>query len=218
MIPDIYPQARPQAILFDWDNTLVDSWRTILDCINIAKASMDIPPMTEKEFWAIPHHSVKNAAQELFGKNWQEAEEIYYKNVREKHLEGLSLLDGAAELLDHLTHQSDIYVAVVSNKHGELLRRESTHLGWDHHYGSIIGSRDTAEDKPSPIPVHEALKPAGLKAGHHVWFIGDSVVDVECARNSGCVPVVVGNAEASNQNDIVHAKTCQGIKDLLGKL
>jgi phosphoglycolate phosphatase len=25
-----------------------------------------------------------------------------------------------------------------------------------------------------------------------VWFVGDTGVDIQCARNSGCVPVLLG--------------------------
>jgi phosphoglycolate phosphatase len=34
---------RPQAILFDWDNTLVDSWATIHDALNFLMRAMDKP-------------------------------------------------------------------------------------------------------------------------------------------------------------------------------
>lgn len=217
MIPASYPQAHPRAMIFDWDNTLVDNWRTILNSLNFAKESFGLEPISAEEFWAIPHHSVKNVAHELFGKHWKEAEKIYYDKVREDHLENLQQLEGAAELLDTLS-QLDIHLAVVSNKHGELLRKEASHLGWDKHFVSLIGSRDTDEDKPSPIPVREALKPIGMDAGHHVWFIGDSIVDVECARNSGCVPVAVGNNGASKEDNIINAGNCKGIKSLLERL
>ena len=35
--------ARPQAILFDWDNTLVDTWLTIHEALNHVMAAMDKP-------------------------------------------------------------------------------------------------------------------------------------------------------------------------------
>lgn len=199
MLPDIYPKETPKAVIFDWDNTLVNSWKTIWDSINLAKEHLGLPLMSEEEFWSTPHRSLKDSAQDLFGKHWQEGIDIYYNAVRERHLESLETLVGSFELIKFLS-ENDIYMAVVSNKRGDILRREAKHLGWDHHFGSIIGSHDTAEDKPSPIPVIEALKPAGLKSGNHVWFIGDSVVDLECAKNSNCVPVIVGDTFDGNHD------------------
>ena len=34
---------------------------------------------------------------------------------------------------------------------------------------------------------------SGIKAGEGVWFVGDTGVDMECAHNSGCVPVLLGS-------------------------
>ena len=34
---------RPRAILFDWDNTLVDSWETIHEALNVVMAAMGRP-------------------------------------------------------------------------------------------------------------------------------------------------------------------------------
>ena len=38
--------SRPRAILFDWDNTLVDSWATIHEALNFLMVAMDRPPWT----------------------------------------------------------------------------------------------------------------------------------------------------------------------------
>jgi phosphoglycolate phosphatase len=36
------------------------------------------------------------------------------------------------------------------------------------------------------------LRPSGISAGEQVWLVGDTAVDMECARNSGCVAVLLG--------------------------
>ena len=38
--------SRPRAIIFDWDNTLVDSWATIHDALNFLMAAMERPLWT----------------------------------------------------------------------------------------------------------------------------------------------------------------------------
>ena len=48
-------------------------------------------------------------------------------------------------------------------------------------------------DKPACDPVHLALEGSGVVAGEEVWFVGDTSVDMECAINSGCVPVLLDN-------------------------
>jgi phosphoglycolate phosphatase len=38
-----------------------------------------------------------------------------------------------------------------------------------------------------------ALEPSGVTVAEGVWFVGDTGVDILCARNSGCVPVLLGD-------------------------
>jgi len=54
-------------------------------------------------------------------------------------------------------------------------------------------------DKPDAAPVTMALKPSGIAAGETVWLVGDTSIDMECARNSGCVPVFLGAAMADDE-------------------
>ena len=36
-----------------------------------------------------------------------------------------------------------------------------------------------------------ALEGSGLRPGPAVWFVGDTDIDMQCAVNSGCIPVLV---------------------------
>lgn len=217
MIPDIYPRKVPKAILFDWDNTLVDTWRIVFDSMNTAREAVGRSAFTVEEFWQRPHHSMRDTADELFGDHVEEGMRIFYDLVEKSHLEKIKILEGAEALLENLKTKG-IYLGIVSNKEGPHLRKEVTHLGWDPHFSRVIGARDTEADKPSPIPVLAALQDSMIIPNHDVWFVGDSIVDVRCARASGCVPIVVGHGEAAQQHDIVHAKDCSGLMQLLARL
>ena len=41
--------TRPRAVLFDWDNTLVDTWATIHDAMNTTLTAMGHPTWTFDE-------------------------------------------------------------------------------------------------------------------------------------------------------------------------
>lgn len=217
MIPERYPKKRPKAILFDWDNTLVDTWRVAFDSLNIALKSLGRRPLTLKEFWGNPHHSLRDASAQLFGEHAEEGERVFYENIESLHLKEIKALEGAEPLLEGLKSQG-MYMGVVSNKHGNFLRKEVSHLGWNSHFQHVVGARDLEEDKPSSLPVKVALEKSSVSAGHEVWFVGDSIVDVLCAKASGCIPVVVGEGTASQQEDIIHVKDCHGLANLLAKL
>lgn len=183
--------ARPKAILFDWDNTLVDSWATIHEALNVAMSAMEKPLWSLKETKERVRLSLRESFPLHFGDRWEEAREIYLDVFRAIHLERLSALPGRADLLHGLADQG-VFLGVVSNKTGALLRREAERIGWSGLFGSVVGAGDATLDKPDAAPVTLALQPSGLVAGESVWLVGDTGVDMECALNSGCVPVLLG--------------------------
>jgi phosphoglycolate phosphatase len=188
----------PRAILFDWDNTLVDSWATIHEALNFLMRAMGKPEWSLAETRERVRLSLRDAFPLHFGERWEEAREIYLGRFREIHLDRLSPLPGRERLLRALAGEG-IYLGVVSNKTGELLRREVARLGWSGFFGSIVGAGDAPADKPAREPVHLALSPSGVPAGEEVWFVGDTAVDMECAQNSGCIAVLLGDAMAPQE-------------------
>lgn len=191
------PNTRPQAIIFDWDNTLVDSWLIIRDALNATFAEYDVPPWSLDDTKARVAKSLRDSFPELFGDAWEEAGKSFYGHFAAIHLDRLSPLDGAAEMLEELS-QLGIYLGVVSNKTGNLLRAEAQQLGWDKYFGRIVGATDAVRDKPATDPVVMALRGSGIKLGPDVWFAGDARIDMECALNAGCTPVLLRAEPPSN--------------------
>jgi phosphoglycolate phosphatase len=184
--------VRPRAILFDWDNTLVDSWAVIHEALNVVMAAMDKPLWSLQETKTRVRLSLRESFPGYFGDQWEEARRIYLDAFGTIHLQRVRPLPGREELLRALAAEG-IFVAVVSNKTGALLRREAERIGWSALFGSVIGAGDAAVDKPNPAPVLLALEPSGIGASEQVWLVGDTSVDMECARNSGCIPVLLGS-------------------------
>ncbi|MBL6958755.1 MAG: HAD family hydrolase [Rhodospirillales bacterium] len=182
--------GRPEAVLFDWDNTLIDSWPVIFEATNATLTEFGHDPWTLEEIKGRVRKSLRNAFPEYYGDRWQEAGKFYYKVFDAIHLDRLKPLPGAVDLLSQLTGD-DIYLGVVSNKRGDYLRKEAEHLGWNRYFGRLIGANDAERDKPSPDPVSMALSGSGIDPGQHVWFAGDADIDLECANNAGCLPVLV---------------------------
>jgi phosphoglycolate phosphatase len=189
--PITVPVRRPRAILFDWDNTLVDSWGTIHEALNLVMAAMERPLWSLDETRRKVRLSLRDSFPLHFGARWEEARQLYLDHFRAIHLDRLRALPGRAELLHGLAGDG-VYLGVVSNKTGAVLRLEAERLGWAALFGMIVGAGDAEADKPHPAPVRLALGPSGLTAGEAVWLVGDTGVDMQCARDSGCVPVLLG--------------------------
>lgn len=182
----------PRAILFDWDNTLVDNWGAIHAAINLTLEAMGHPTWQYDETRLRVQRSLRDSFPQMFGDRWPEARDIYYRSFAEVHLRTLKPMPGALELLEGLA-RSGLYMAVVSNKTGRFLRLEAEHLDWQGYFAKLVGATDAAKDKPAVEPVDLALADSGIARNASVWFVGDAAVDVECARNAGLTAVLVGD-------------------------
>jgi len=182
--------SRPRAILFDWDNTLVDSWLCIQESYNRTFRHFGMAEWDMAETRANVAKSLRDSFPSMFGDRWEEAREVFYRSFEDIHLSHLRPLPGAAAMLEEFVAHG-IHLGVVSNKMGDYLRTEAEILGWTGHFGRLVGATDAAADKPDPAPVHLALGGVGIAPGPDVWFVGDSAVDLKCGVNSGCVPVLL---------------------------
>ncbi len=184
--------AKPSAIIFDWDNTLVNTWPIIHTALNATLVAKGLPEWTFDMTRSRVKKSMRDSFPEVFGENWKEAGEIYQAEYRKHHLSKLESLDGAESLLKSIK-ASGIFCVVVSNKKGDNLRMEIENIGWGHYFQAVVGAQDAAKDKPYNAPVELAFKDSVLPLDKSVWFIGDSEIDLECAGNCGVSAILYGD-------------------------
>lgn len=216
------PLRRPRALLFDWDNTLVDNWSAIHEALNAALTAMGHSAWSYQETRERVRASMRDSFPRLFGDRWPEAGRIFYETFAARHLERLSEMPGAGAMIAELAGRG-FYLAVVSNKQGRFLRAEAERLGWLGHFGRVVGAGDAARDKPAIEPVELALEPAGIARGGEVWFVGDTDIDIRCAAAAGCVPVLLrpeppGALEFAEQAPALHLPDCQALAATLRQL
>ncbi len=214
--------SAPRAILFDWDNTLVDNWQVICDSMNDALGAMDLAPWTLTETKARVRASLRDSFPVLFGDRWPEAREIFYRSFASRHLAALKPMPAAEFLLRTLAARK-IYAAVVSNKTGKFLRAEVDHLGWTGLFGALVGAGDCARDKPARDPVDRALGPLGAAPDRSIWFVGDTDIDMVCGGANGCWPVLLRAeppvaGEFGDFPPALHLPDCESLARLVGKL
>ncbi|MBU6475262.1 MAG: HAD-IA family hydrolase [Alphaproteobacteria bacterium] len=181
---------KPRAVIFDWDDTIIDSWGPTLRALNAALAAMGEEPWTDEEARRRCGASARDLFRQLFGDRWQEADRIFFDALRALFSAHIPVFAGAEPVLKALD-DNKIYMAVVSNKRGPLLREEAKKSGLERYFGKIVGAGDAAADKPDPAPVHMALEGSGIAAGADVWFVGDSHTDMLCAANAGCLGFLI---------------------------
>lgn len=209
----------PRAVIFDWDNTLVDSWPAIADAINHTRRAMGHEEWTHEKIRTTCTRAARDIFPDWFGDEWEKAYDIYYRGFDEiRRQRDIRVLAGSADLLQWLK-QKTIPAFVVSNKRGDYLRIEAERLKWNDYFVSIVGAQDAARDKPAREHVDHALQNSGVVAGAEVWFIGDSETDVLCARSSGCTPVLIGHDDEAERLKVdLRFRDCQNLLEELLRL
>ncbi len=181
---------RPRAVIFDWDDTIVDNWPLALEALNTALVHMGMPAWSDAEARTKAGPSARDLFGGLFGDKWEEADTVFYATFNTLVENGVRLHDHVGDILDDLS-RNGVYLAVVSNKRGALLRKEAEQLGFTARFDAIIGAGDATRDKPDIAPVLMALGESGITPGPDVWFVGDSHTDMACAIASGCSGVLL---------------------------
>ncbi len=193
--------SKPKAIIYDWDNTLVDSWPLIQRSIDKTMIAFDKEPWGLEKVKNSVHQSMRESFPQIFGDKWQEAGEIYKKSYHEIHLD-IDFLPNAYDLIRTVA-KTDILQFVISNKVGSTLRQECKALRVSDLFFAIIGAHDAYNDKPSKDPVDLALMGSDLDPNKdEIWFIGDTIADVHCALNSGCRPIIFKTQDGSISKSI----------------
>lgn len=195
---------KPSAIIFDFDDTLVDA-KPIIDKALLAtfvKFNVDKDIIKTKNIDT--NRSLRDYFYHIFADNIIEARDTYYDYYHE-FSQDLKILEKSEEVLK-LLHMHKVFTAVVSNKRGEKLRSEiHQKFLWQDYFSAIVGSGDVEEDKPSSMPAKFALQKSGLKIYSDVWFVGDSLVDLQTANNLGCKGVLFGaNSLEQSHNIPIH--------------
>lgn len=192
----------PRAFVFDWDNTLVDSWGAIGQAMNHTRAHFGLKTWSAEEIKRHCTRAARESFPDWFGENWQKAYQVYYEGFdAARKSRDISTTEGAEQLLKWLTSHK-IPAFVVSNKRGDFLRDEAKRLGWEPYFVSIIGAQDAPFDKPHRAHVDHALSFGHTTPDKDIWFVGDSEADMLCAQNSGCTPILIGDKISANNLEV----------------
>ena len=195
--------AKPEAVLFDLDGTLVDSVEDIFVATNALLAELSLPQRTRDEVatW------VGNGARMLVERAMSGRFEGFAgaPDARERHaaadaamprfraiyheicVDHTAPLAGSREALS-AAHARGLGVAIVTNKPLAPTERIVDALGWRTFVSVVIGGDSLSVRKPDPAPLSEALRRLGAA---HGWMVGDSANDVGAARAASMPSLVV---------------------------
>ena len=172
------------AILFDWDGTLVDTLGELFRANVAVMASFDLPfdDALYREHFApdwrvmyrrlgIPDHRLEEA-----NRQWLAA----YENGFET-----SLFPGTAEALDRLA-AAGRPLGLVTAGHRSVVEPQMARLGLADRFAVTVFGDDLPVHKPDPAPLRRALEELGLAGRPEVTaYVGDVPDDMLMARRVG---------------------------------
>lgn len=183
-----------QALIFDWDGTLVDSIGRIVTSLRVAAERCGLDQLPEARLRGIIGLGLPEAIRSLYPdlhdparvKGFREAYSDHYLVLES---EPSRLFPGVAEALDSFRAQGyRLAVATGKSRHG--LQRVLEGRGWENYF-DITRCADETASKPHPLMLEEILAHFGLPP-RAALMVGDSPFDLQMARNVGMDAVAVG--------------------------
>jgi phosphoglycolate phosphatase len=173
-----------QAILFDMDGTLVDSYAAIAASVNHVRAGRGLPPLTVEEV----KRFVGRGPEYLFTHTVPGGElAADFARYRAHHpsvmQEMTHLLPGAREVVTALARAGK-RLGLCSNKPRLFSQQLLEHLAIARFFTVVLGPEDVARPKPAPDMLLAAIARLNLPKSQ-ILYIGDMTVDIETARAAG---------------------------------
>jgi HAD superfamily hydrolase (TIGR01549 family) len=168
-----------QGVLFDWDGTLLNSYRADSAAYLAMFREMGIPWGLEElaqHYSPNWYHVYRTAG--LPRAQWDEADHLWRKQYA---LHRPRLLGGVRRVLQHLRRHHRLGLVTSGDRDRVLLQLRT--FGLTRLFAARVCSGDTARRKPHPAPLNLALQQMCLEPSACV-YVGDSPEDLEMARRA----------------------------------
>ncbi|WP_188052277.1 HAD-IA family hydrolase [Aureimonas fodinaquatilis] len=215
---------RPIAV-FDLDGTLVDTAPDLTASLNHCLHLHGMAPVCIETVRPFAGHGSRAMLRAAYG--WANTE--LPEDMLERHVEnfltyyeaniavGSTAFPGAVEALDRLS-QAGFTLAVCTNKSERLAKVLLDSLGLSTRFAAICGYDSFPARKPDPRHLGGTIAQAGAEHSSSV-MIGDTVTDMEAARNLGIASVLMSfGYDANEQARAMATKILPTYDDLTAKL
>lgn len=186
---------------FDLDGTLVDTSGDLAAAVNHVLAGAGRPTLSAERVTTMVGGGAKHMLEQglaATGGCEPEAFRPLYKQILGFYADNIAVhsrpYPGALDALDALAARG-VRLAIVTNKFEAMAERLLAALALRDRFAVLIGG-DTLEKelgrkgfaKPHPAGLHAMVERCG---GGRAAFVGDSIYDIEAARNAGLPSVAV---------------------------
>ena len=172
-----------KLIAFDWDQTLWNSWDVHVMALQRAASLLDLPTPSKEYLASIFSVPFATGMEMLFGEKTQDATKLYMESYHSRVRELGHLFEGVREMLEALKG-SGYLLALLSDKREVHGNRELKSTGIDGLFDHVLFLSDGRAYKPNPQGLYQVMDALSVKK-EELLYVGDSHVDVQCARRTG---------------------------------
>jgi HAD superfamily hydrolase (TIGR01509 family) len=181
------PQTAPlQAVLFDWDGTLLDSFDADSSAYLAMFRELGIPwGLKELALHYSPNWYNVYRAAKIPRSKWEAANRAWHKQyVHHKP----RLVAGARRIMAWTGRRYQM--GLVTSGDRTRVLRQLRYFGLTGRFASRVCADDTTQKKPYPAPLRLALKQMCLDPKACV-YVGDSPHDIEMSRRAGVRAIAI---------------------------
>lgn len=182
------------TFIWDLDGTLIDSYEVFLEALSESFANFNLPFDRETVYNFIKGQSV-NALLKEQPVPFQEIKEDFTANSTAKN-DKIKLMVGAKAVLDW-TQKENIQNFIYTHK-GKNAYDLLNQLEISPYFLEIVTSENGFKRKPHPEAINYLLEKYKLNP-EETYYIGDRILDIEAAHNSGIYSINFLSAKNSQQ-------------------
>jgi pyrophosphatase PpaX len=180
--------ARPYAVLFDLDGTLVDSIALLLASMRHTFQGRNRQPTDSEWIEGIGTPLPKQLTPYVESDEDRERLVNRYRTFQlENHDRLMARYEGVIDTLAQL-YQRGHPMAVVTSKGNAMMDRGLKFIGADDYIEVAIGYDSVHIHKPDPYPVKAALEKLEYQSNEAV-FVGDSPHDIKSGNAAGVITI-----------------------------
>lgn len=211
-----------KAVLFDFDYTIGDSTKPIVESYTVGLTDMGWPEPDREAVRRTVGYTLQDGYTMLTGDADEERRQEFFRRFK-AHAKEIMMTDtvlcpGTEEVLCWL-EKAGVPTGIVSTKGGDVLEAIFQRMELRHLLALIVGGQDVTKVKPDPEGLNFAMSRLGM-GKEEILFCGDTVIDAETARRAGVdfCAVLNGTTPAEAFEEYPHVHIAPDLADLLGWL
>lgn len=171
-------------IFFDLDGTLIDTIPLILESFDYTFIHHFGETRPQEETISYIGMPLMNHLRDLYPGKEEMLAKTYRDYNESRHDSCIAVFIGIYQTIKSL-YDKGVVMGVVTSKRRELASRGLKLFNLNDYFIFVNGSEDSTKHKPDGDPLIVAMKKAGVKNKEEVLYVGDSPLDILCAKNAG---------------------------------